>query len=126
LQKDLDLTFIFISHDLTVVKYISDRIAVMYLGRVVELASSADVYMDPLHPYTQALIKAVPVPDPDLRTAFEALEGDVPSPKAPPPGCSFHTRCPYAQDRCKKELPILRQPDGNPDHWVACHFAEEI
>lgn len=126
LQKELNLTYIFISHDLTVVKYISDRVAVMYLGRVVELARSKDIYDEPLHPYTMALIKAVPVPDPDQRKTFEALEGDVPSPKAPPPGCSFHTRCPYAKERCKRELPQLRQPAHNPDHLVACHFAEEI
>lgn len=126
LQKEFNLTYIFISHDLTVVKYISDRVAVMYLGRVVELARSTEIYDEPLHPYTMALIKAVPVPDPDQRKSFEALEGDVPSPKAPPPGCSFHTRCPYAKERCKRELPLLRQSAHNPDHMVACHFAEEI
>lgn len=128
LQKKLKLTYIFISHDLTVVKYISDRIAVMYLGRIVEIADSHDIYDEPLHPYTQALLSSVPVPDPSKRNQYEALEGDVPSPSNPPPGCAFHTRCKYAQDKCKVERPVLREWGGSRKniHRVACHFAEQI
>jgi oligopeptide/dipeptide ABC transporter ATP-binding protein len=128
LQKKLNLTYIFISHDLTVVKYISDRVAVMYLGRIVELADADDIYDHPLHPYTKALLSAVPVPDPRRKAQSEALEGDVPSPSNPPSGCAFHTRCKYAQERCKVERPILREWEGatKNEHRVACHFAEDI
>lgn len=126
LQKDFNLTYIFISHDLTVVKYISDRVAVMYLGRIVEMTDAKTLYQQQLHPYTKALMRSVPLPDPTKRKAYAALDGDVPSPKNPPPGCSFHTRCPYAKERCTKELPLLRPSQLNTNHLVACHFAEEI
>ena len=126
LQKRLKLTYLFISHDLTVVKYISDRIAVMYLGRIVELASSDGIYDKPMHPYTKALLSAVPVPDPDRVYESEILEGEVPSPSNPPSGCPFHTRCKYATDRCTNELPRLSKVDGDESHLVACHFAEKL
>jgi len=127
LQDRLSLTYIFISHDLTVVKYIADRIGVMYLGHLVELAASGQIYERPSHPYTRALLSAVPRLEPrragDER---ERLEGDLPSPKSPPPGCVFHTRCRFAQDVCRAEVPELRPFDGDPSHLVACHLAEEI
>lgn len=128
LQSKLGLTYIFISHDLTVVKYISDRVAVMYLGRIVEIADSEDIYERPLHPYTKALLSSVPVPDPSKKKQEEVLEGDVPSPSNPPSGCAFHTRCKYVQDECKNERPKLRRADvGSGDtHQVACHFAEKL
>ncbi|SMF72498.1 ABC transporter ATP-binding protein [Pseudobacteriovorax antillogorgiicola] len=126
LQKTLNLTYVFISHDLTVVKYISDRVAVMYLGRIVELASSDDIYDNAMHPYTKALLSSVPVPDPDRIQHSEILEGEVPSPTNPPSGCPFHTRCKYVTDRCINELPRLTKVAGNDDHQVACHFAEKI
>ena len=127
LQNKLGLTYIFISHDLTVVKYISDRVAVMYLGRIMELADSEEIYARPLHPYTKALLSAVPVADPNQRKSFETLEGDVPSPSNPPPGCPFNTRCKFAQEKCLRELPSLREwPGSSNSHKVACHFAEEI
>lgn len=123
LQRELDLTYIFISHDLTVVKYISDRVAVMYLGRIVELANSRAIYERPIHPYTQALLSAVPVPDPRRKVVGEVLEGDVPSPSKPPPGCPFHLRCKYAEDICKSALPTLQAIGGDSSHVVACHFS---
>ncbi len=126
LQKQLKLTYIFISHDLNVVRYISDRVAVMYLGRVVELARSADIYKNPSHPYTQALLLSAPKPDPRQVGKIAVLEGDVPSPSRPPSGCAFHTRCPFAVDRCRSERPVLRTLDANASHQVACHFAEDI
>lgn len=128
LQKKLGLTYIFISHDLTVVKYISDRIAVMYLGRIVELATSKDIYRKPLHPYTKALLSSVPIPDPKRKAEAFVLEGEVPSPSNPPPGCPFHTRCSYAVPKCKNELPRLTEFKGEAqsEHRVACHRAEEI
>lgn len=126
LQKQLKLTYIFISHDLNVVRYISDRVAVMYLGRVVELARSEDIYKNPLHPYSQALLLSAPKPDPRRVGKIAVLEGDVPSPSRPPSGCAFHTRCPYVQDRCRSERPSLRTLDQNTSHQVACHFAEDI
>jgi oligopeptide transport system ATP-binding protein len=122
LQRERDLTYLFISHDLSVVKYISDRVGVMYLGVLVELASSDELYNNPLHPYTQALLSAVPVPDPDVEHEREriVLEGDVPSPVTPPSGCRFRTRCPYVTDACGREDPVWR--DVGNDHWVlACH-----
>jgi oligopeptide transport system ATP-binding protein len=122
LQEERSLTYLFISHDLSVVKYISDRVGVMYLGVMVELASSDELYNNPLHPYTQALLSAVPVPDPDVEQEREriVLEGDVPSPVNPPSGCRFRTRCPYATDACGHEDPVWR--DVGNDHWVlACH-----
>ena len=120
LQKELDLTYIFIAHDLKVVQYISNRVAVMYLGRIVELASAKNLYALPRHPYTQALLSAVPVPNPKKRTKRLVLTGDVPSPIQPPSGCAFHPRCPVAEDRCRTTLPTLQKvADG---HEVACHL----
>ena len=124
LQKDMDLTYIFISHDLGVVEYIADRVAVMYVGKLVELASTQELYNDPKHPYTEALLTAVPRPDPRERSQRIILEGDVPDPSNPPSGCYFHPRCQYAKDRCSQEEPALR--DIGQGHIVACHFAEEL
>ena len=120
LQKELGLALVFIAHDLSVVKHISDRVMVLYLGKVMEVASSADLYGDPQHPYTQALLSAVPVPDPTIETSktIVPLAGDLPSPMNPPSGCVFRTRCPRAQARCAEEVP---QPLGG-DHKIACHF----
>ena len=126
LQKTFKLTYIFISHDLNVVRYISDRVAVMYLGRVMELAKSSDIYARPHHPYTQALLGSAPKPDPRKNKAIEVLEGDVPSPSRPPSGCPFHTRCRHVQDRCKAERPALKPLNHDASHMVACHFAEQL
>jgi len=126
LQREMNLTYIFIAHNLSVVKYIADRIYVMYLGRVVEVAESQAMYEKPMHPYTQALISAIPEPDPALQKEKQVLEGDVPSPIKPPPGCHFHPRCPYAKEKCKADAPVLRPVEGDESHLVACHFAEEI
>ncbi len=126
LQNKLKLTYIFISHDLNVVRYISDRVAVMYLGRMMELAGSKDIYQMPAHPYTKALMAAAPVPDPRRSAVVAMLEGDVPSPSRPPSGCPFHTRCPFVQERCRSALPELRAFQGDPKHLVACHFAEDL
>ncbi len=128
LQKELKLTYLFIAHDLSVVKHISDRVAVMYLGKVVEIADSATLYVMPQHPYTEALLSAVPIPDPKAeRTRHRIiLEGDVPSPANPPSGCVFHPRCPRMQpEPCTSVMPILTSTggDGGPNHLVACHFA---
>ncbi len=124
LQDVLGLTYLFISHDLSMVRHIADRVAVMYLGHIVELASVDDLYNNPKHPYTQALESAVPVPDPVVEATREhvILEGDIPSPANPPPGCPFNTRCPMAQELCIDVDPEWREID--PGHWVACHFAE--
>ncbi len=126
LQDELELTYLFIAHDLSMVRHISDRIAVMYLGKIVELADRESIYLNPLHPYTQALMSAVPVPDPDIQEQRERiiLEGDLPSPANPPSGCNFHTRCPVArEDHCPFEDPELREL--RPGHWVSCHYAED-
>jgi oligopeptide/dipeptide ABC transporter ATP-binding protein len=120
LQRDLKLSYLFISHNLAVVEHISHRIAVMYLGRIVEIADKAAIFTRPSHPYTQALLAAVPVPDPAIRNTARVLQGDVPSPVHPPSGCRFHTRCPYAFDRCKVETPLLREIA--PGQHVACHL----
>ncbi|AIQ53765.1 ABC transporter ATP-binding protein [Paenibacillus sp. FSL R7-0331] len=120
LQEQYGLTYMFISHDLSVVKFISDRVAVMYLGRVVELAPTKELFAKPLHPYTQALMSAVPVPNPGQKKQRIVLTGDVPNPETPPTGCAFHPRCPYAMDRCKSEAPELRALDTG--HQVSCHL----
>ena len=122
LQQEMGMAYLFIAHDLSVIKHVSDQIAVMYLGRVVEIADSEDLYANPLHPYTQALIASIPVPDPRQRKDFKPLQGEVPSPLNPPPACHFVDRCAYAKEICHKETPILRSLDGD-DHQVACHFA---
>jgi oligopeptide transport system ATP-binding protein len=123
LQKNLGLTYLFIAHDLSVVRHISDRVAVMYLGHIVELADRKALYEDPLHPYTRALLSAVPIPDPRAEAQRErtVLRGEVPSPLNPPSGCVFHPRCPIAVDRCSAEIPPLREI--RPGHWAACHLA---
>jgi oligopeptide transport system ATP-binding protein len=122
LQEELNLTYIFIAHDLGVVRHVSDRIAVMYLGKIVEISPAEELYLRPQHPYTEALLSAVPIPDPDLSAARQqiVLEGDVPSPIEPPPGCRFHPRCRYATDICKVEEPPLL-PRDSPGHLSACH-----
>jgi oligopeptide/dipeptide ABC transporter ATP-binding protein len=124
LQKEFGLTYLFIAHDLSVVEHISDRIAVMYLGNIVELASASELYRHPAHPYTEALLSAVPVTDPDYVTRRIILPGEIPSPANPPFGCKFHPRCRYAQDLCQTEAPEWR--DLGDEHWVACHFAHEL
>ena len=124
LQNELGLTYLFISHDMSMVRHIADRVAVMYLGTLVELADVSVLYEDPKHPYTKALLSAVPIPDP-IRSAQRdqvVLEGDIPSPANPPSGCRFHTRCPVAVDQCKVDEPEWREID--PGRWVACHLAE--
>src|SRR5213075_1045675 len=127
LQEEFELTYLFIAHDLAVVRHISDRIAVMYLGTVVEVSSAGELYENPLHPYTISLLSAVPIPDPVVEKKRESilLAGDVPSPANPPPACRFHTRCPYVQPtRCREEVPELRTLSSG--HRVACHWAEQI
>lgn len=125
LQEKFKLTYLFIAHDLSVVRHISTRVAVMYVGKIVELAYRDDLYENPLHPYTQALLSAIPIPDPvvEKRRKRIVLTGDIPSPVNPPPGCRFHTRCPLAFDRCKTEVPPLRE--YAPGHFAACHWVEE-
>jgi oligopeptide transport system ATP-binding protein len=127
LQKQLKLTYMFISHDLSVIRYISDRIAVMYLGQVVEIGDRDDLYGKSMHPYTRALLEALPIPDPRKRKNQAPLEGDVPSPASPPSGCRFHTRCAFAKEQCRTSIPALKQvANHNPHHLVACHFAGDI
>ncbi len=122
LQRDLGLTYLFIAHDLSMVKHISDRVGVMYLGTMVEMTSSVELYKNPLHPYTQALMSAIPIADPKIEKSRKRilLEGDVPSPINPPPGCRFKARCRYAKDICSQEMPEFREV--SPDHFVACHI----
>jgi len=120
LQEEMNLSYLFIAHDLSVVEHISDRVAVMYLGRIVELATDRELYQNPRHPYTQALLSAVPIPDPGIRKRKIVLEGDVPSPLNPPSGCAFHTRCPERDEVCLHQEPILR--DLGDGHWVSCHL----
>ncbi len=120
LQREKNLSYLFIAHDLAVVEHISHRIAVMYLGRMVEYAAKETVFRTPLHPYSEALLAAVPVPNPRVKRQRRHLQGDVPSPVNPPPGCTFHTRCPYAESRCRVEMPALREVA--PGHHVACHL----
>jgi len=120
LQREQNLSYLFIAHDLAVVEHISHRIAVMYLGRIVEYADKQTLFTNPLHPYTEALLSAVPVPNPRVKRKKHLLQGDVPSPVNPPPGCTFHTRCPYAEARCRIEAPKLREV--TPGHHTACHL----
>ena len=127
LQDEFGLTYLFIAHDLAVVRHISDRIAVMYLGTIVEVSPAEELYENPLHPYTISLLSAVPIPDPDVEQERETilLAGDLPSPANPPPACRFHTRCPYVQEtRCRDEVPPLRKLESG--HFAACHWAEDI
>jgi peptide/nickel transport system ATP-binding protein len=126
LQEQYRLTYLFIAHDLSVVEYISDRVAVMYVGKLVELAETEELYVNPKHPYTEALLSAVPKPDPRLSSRGQGiiLEGDVADPSRPPSGCYFHPRCRYTQERCSQETPALR--DTGAGHFVACHFAEQL
>jgi peptide/nickel transport system ATP-binding protein len=120
LQREFKLTYLFIAHDLAVVRHISDRVIVMYLGKVMEIADRDALYSEPLHPYTKALLDAVPIPDPALEAsrAYHVLSGEVPSPLNPPRGCVFHTRCPLASEECKAAVPELREV--RPDHFAAC------
>ena len=122
LQDELGLAYLFVSHDLAVVEHIGHRIAVMYLGRIVELADNDSLFGEPLHPYSEALLAAAPLPDPAVRRKRFVLQGDVPSPTTPPSGCHFHTRCPLVQPRCRVESPPL--VEVRPDHWVSCHLRQ--
>lgn len=123
LQEEFGLTYLFIAHGLNVIRHISDRVGVMYLGNMMELAPAKPMYANPLHPYTQALLSAVPIPDPKAVKNRILLEGDVPSPINPPSGCRFHTRCRYATERCKLEVPVLQEVE--PEHFVACHLMDQ-
>jgi peptide/nickel transport system ATP-binding protein len=120
LQEELNLSYLFIAHDLSVVEHISDRVAVMYLGRIVEMATDKEIYRNPLHPYTHALLSAVPVPDPEFKREKILLQGDVPNPYQPPVGCAFNTRCPKRKDICSREEPVIREISGG--HFAACHL----
>jgi peptide/nickel transport system ATP-binding protein len=124
LQKEFGLTYLFVAHDLSVVEHVSDRVAVMYLGRLVEVAPTAALFYQPLHPYTEALMSAIPALDPDDVMKPIILKGEIPSPANPPTGCPFHPRCPYAQDVCKQDMPELRE--YRPGHFAACHFADQL
>jgi oligopeptide/dipeptide ABC transporter ATP-binding protein len=124
LKADRDISFLFISHDLAVIQHVSDDVAVMYLGKIVEQASARDIYANPQHPYTRALLSAIPVPDPARKAQRIVLEGDVPSPLNPPAGCPFHTRCPVAVSRCAAEVPEFKHHTGSANHQVACHLVD--
>jgi peptide/nickel transport system ATP-binding protein/oligopeptide transport system ATP-binding protein len=124
LQQEMGLTYLFIAHNLSVVEHISHRVAVMYLGRMVELAEREALYRAPKHPYTKALISAIPIPDPTIKRERIILEGDVPSPVNPPSGCRFHPRCWMAQDVCREDDPLFEEKE--PGHWSACHFADSV
>lgn len=124
LQQQLHLTYLFVAHDLSVVKHISDRVAVMYVGKIVEMAPTEEIFNAPRHPYTSALLSAVPVADPRIRSRMTPLKGEVPSPANPPSGCYFHPRCPYAVDRCRTDTPLLEEI--SPKHYVSCHRAREL
>jgi peptide/nickel transport system ATP-binding protein len=124
LQEQFHLTYLFIAHDLSVVQHISNRVAVMYLGKIAELARTEELFLNPKHPYTEALMSAVPVPDPDFKSEQITLPGDVPSPVNPPPGCTFHPRCNYTKDICKTEVPEYR--NIGEEHFVTCHFADTL
>lgn len=124
LQAELNVTYLFIAHDLSVVAHIAHRVAVMYVGNFVELAPTQKLFFAPKHPYTEALLSAIPDVDPDTAMKPVSLQGEIPNPAAPPPGCRFHTRCPYVQDRCRVEVPAWRPIDD--DHFVACHFADTL
>jgi len=118
----MNLTYLFISHDLSVVKFISDKIGVMYLGSIVEYGSKDDIFANPLHPYTKALFSAIPYPDPDVKMQRIVLKGDIPSPANPPKGCRFHTRCPYAKPICSEQTPEYKEYENG--HFAACHLLE--
>lgn len=123
LKRERNLTYLFVTHNLAVVEYIADRIAVMYLGRIVELSKAEDLYRRPLHPYTQALLSAIPIPDPEADRKRIVIEGDVPSPANPPSGCHFHPRCRFATEKCRQKAPKLtKYMDNGQEHWVACHL----
>jgi peptide/nickel transport system ATP-binding protein len=124
LQKEFSLTYLFIAHDLSVVRHISNRVAVMYLGKIVELAETDELFLNPKHPYTEALMSAVPVPNPHYEASRIRLQGDVPTPLNPPAGCYFHTRCRYAKSACSNAAPAYREVDK--EHFVMCHFADAL
>ena len=124
LSEEFGLTYLFIAHNLSVVEHISDRVGVMALGKLVEVASREELYINPLHPYTRALLSAIPLPKPRSKRERIVLKGEIPSPLNPPSGCRFHTRCPLAQDICKRDEPAFEAK--SPDHWVACHFVENV
>lgn len=124
LQKEFGLTYLFISHDLGIIEHVCDRVAVMYLGRIVEVATAEQLYLQPCHPYTEALLNAVPIPDPQRVRKHQVLSGEIPSPIDPPAGCHFHPRCPYAQDICRQQYPELK--DHGEGHQSACHFSGEV
>ncbi|MGY8815510.1 MAG: ABC transporter ATP-binding protein, partial [Gammaproteobacteria bacterium] len=128
LQRDMDLTLLFIAHDLAVVKHVSDRIAVMYLGKIVEINDAEKLYQNPVHPYTRALLSSIPVPDPEKKKKHEVLTGEVPSPINPPSGCHFHARCPHVQDKCRTVVPELQpvSSEQKPDWLVSCHYAKDF
>lgn len=128
LQREMGLTYLFIAHDLGVVRHISDKIIVMYLGKIVEMGDSEEIFENPQHPYTKALLSAIPVPNPKKKSQRILLKGDVPSPMNVPSGCRFHTRCPFATEYCAKKVPELRTPNDQEtvNHVAACHYMEEI